>query len=186
MKATLPHDGQSFTLDDPGTHAGQHITVAGKQISDFSLDLAHASITDATGKIGETGRHLEIAGASPTSKLAETMTVEVYDDFPGMAFLSASFRNADTRDIQLDSVSLQEHRLNATRSDPLAAPHDMWSFFGSSLKSGKDEVLRIPAKFTQENPLSVYPIDFVGHFIVGWLALPAFTLLLGSLPFLRA
>jgi hypothetical protein len=74
------------------------------------------------------------------------MTVEVYDDFPGMALLSASFRNADTRDIQLDSVSLQEHRLNATLSDPLAASHDTWSFFGSSLKWGKDEVLRVPAK----------------------------------------
>jgi len=26
LKATLMRDGQSFTLDDPGAHAGQHIT----------------------------------------------------------------------------------------------------------------------------------------------------------------
>jgi hypothetical protein len=32
----------------------------------------------------------------------------------------------------------------------------------------------------------VYPIDFVGHFIVGWLVLPAIALLFGSLPFLRS
>lgn len=31
----------------------------------------------------------------------------------------------------------------------------------------------------------VHPIDFVGHFIVGWLVFPAIALLLGSLPFLR-
>jgi hypothetical protein len=31
----------------------------------------------------------------------------------------------------------------------------------------------------------VYPIDFVGHFIVGWLVVPAMALLFGSLPFLR-
>jgi hypothetical protein len=31
----------------------------------------------------------------------------------------------------------------------------------------------------------VHPIDFVGHFIVGWLVLPAIALLFGSLPFLR-
>jgi hypothetical protein len=31
----------------------------------------------------------------------------------------------------------------------------------------------------------VYPIDFVGHFIVGWLVVPAIALLFGSLPFLR-
>jgi hypothetical protein len=32
----------------------------------------------------------------------------------------------------------------------------------------------------------VHPIDFVGHFIVGWLVLPAIALLFGSLPFLRS
>ena len=37
LRATLLRDGQSFTLDDPGAHAGQHITVAGKPISNFSL-----------------------------------------------------------------------------------------------------------------------------------------------------
>jgi hypothetical protein len=30
----------------------------------------------------------------------------------------------------------------------------------------------------------VHPIDFLGHFVVGWLMAPAFTLLIGSLPFL--
>ena len=30
----------------------------------------------------------------------------------------------------------------------------------------------------------VYPIDFVGHFIVGWFVVPAIALLVGSLPFL--
>jgi hypothetical protein len=30
----------------------------------------------------------------------------------------------------------------------------------------------------------VHPIDFVGHFIIGWLVLPAGALLIGSLPFL--
>jgi hypothetical protein len=32
----------------------------------------------------------------------------------------------------------------------------------------------------------VHPIDFIGHFIVGWLVLPAIALLFGSLPFLRS
>jgi hypothetical protein len=30
----------------------------------------------------------------------------------------------------------------------------------------------------------VHPIDFIGHFIVGWLVLPAIASLFGSLPFL--
>lgn len=32
----------------------------------------------------------------------------------------------------------------------------------------------------------VHPIDFLGHFIAGWLIFPSVMLLLGSLPFLRA
>jgi hypothetical protein len=31
----------------------------------------------------------------------------------------------------------------------------------------------------------VYPTDFIGHFVVGWLVLPAFASFVGSLPFLR-
>jgi hypothetical protein len=31
----------------------------------------------------------------------------------------------------------------------------------------------------------VHPVDFVGHFIIGWLALPAGALLIGSFPFLK-
>jgi hypothetical protein len=30
----------------------------------------------------------------------------------------------------------------------------------------------------------VHPVDFVGHFVIGWLALPAGSLLIGSLSFL--
>jgi len=30
----------------------------------------------------------------------------------------------------------------------------------------------------------VHPIDFIGHFLVGWLAFPAGSLLIGSFPFL--
>jgi energy-converting hydrogenase Eha subunit H len=32
----------------------------------------------------------------------------------------------------------------------------------------------------------VYPTDFIGHFIVGWLVVPAFASFVGSLPFLRS
>ena len=124
-------------------------------MADFSFDLAQAKISDVTGKLGKLGKHIEIQGDSPSANLAETITIEVYDDFPGMALLSASFRNNTGGEIQLDSVSLQQHRLNAALTDPQIASHDMWSFFGSSLKWGKDEVVRIPAKFSQENPFSL-------------------------------
>ncbi len=52
----------------------------------------------------------------------------------------------------------KRHRLNASLVDGAAAPHEMWSFFGSSLKWGKDDVLPIPAKFDQQNPFGA-PVD---------------------------
>src|SRR5215467_8579323 len=56
---------------------------------------------------------------------------------------------------------LQQHRLNATLSESKAKPHEMWAFFGSSLKWGKDDVLPIPAGFSQENPFGV-PVETRG------------------------
>lgn len=155
LKASLKRGENVLTLDDPEKQNGQQVTLKGKSVTDFSFDLAHAKISDVTGKLGKLGKHVEIQGDSPSANLAETVTIEVYDDFPGMALLSASFRNNTGGEIQLDSVSLQQHRLNAALTDPQIASHDMWSFFGSSLKWGKDEVVRIPAKFSQENPFSL-------------------------------
>ena len=154
LRASLKVGEQLFTLDDRAP-AGQRIISEGKPVEDITFDLAHASVKETAGKIGTLGQHIEVTGASPSRGLAETLTLEVYDDFPAMALLSASFRNRGTSPLRLDSVSLQEHRLNASLADPAAAPHDMWAFFGASLKWGKDEILRVPAKFSQENPLSL-------------------------------
>jgi len=155
LKASLKHNGQMLTLDDPGKQDGQQVTLKNKSTATFSFDLAQAQITDVTGKLGRLGKHIEVKGTSPTSSLAETITIEIYDDFPGMALLSASFQNTGDQEIELDSVSLQKHRLNASLSNSQVRPHDMYSFFGSSLKWGKDEILPIPAKFSQENPFSL-------------------------------
>ncbi len=155
LKPTLKRDGHSFSLDDPGTSSGQRIILAGKPINDFPFDLAHAQVTDVAGKIGTLGKHVEVTGITPGTNLAETLVVEVYDDFPEVALLSASFRNAGSNEIKLDTISLQQHLLNASLSDPQAAPHDLTAFFGSSLAWGKDEVFCIPAKFSQQNPFSL-------------------------------
>jgi alpha-galactosidase len=155
LKSTLKNAGHPVTLDDPGKYSGQHLILAGHTVNDFSLDLAHATVTEATGKFGKLGKHIEVKGASPRTTVAETVSIEIYDDFPDVALLSASFHNAGSQDIRLDSVSLQEHVLNARSSDPHAAPYDMTAFFGSSLAWGKDEVFRVPAKFSQRNPFSL-------------------------------
>ncbi len=155
LKVTLKNGGYPLSLDAPGNNSGQQLSLAGKTINDFSLDLARAIVTDVTGKFGKFGKRIEIKGTSPSTSLAETISIEVYDDFPDVAILAVSFRNDGKQETRLDNVSLQAHLLSASVSDPHIAPNDMTAFFGSSLAWGKDEVFRVPAKFSQKNPFSL-------------------------------
>ncbi len=161
LKGNMSSGGKMLTLDDAGNEAGQRVSVAHKEAGDFVFDLAHAQVADAQGKLGRMGKRVDVAGTSASTRLVETLTLEVYDDFPALALLSASFRNAGQKDVALENISLQQHRLNAALADAQAAPHAMWSFFGSSLKWGQDDVLPIPAKFSQENPFGA-PVETKG------------------------
>ncbi|MBZ5700400.1 MAG: alpha-galactosidase [Acidobacteriia bacterium] len=160
LKAGLQSGGQVKTLDEPGSETGQGVSQAKskKMAEDFALDLAHAVVAEAAGKLGRLGKRVEVSGASAATGLDEKLTLEVYDDFPGLALLSASFRNSTQKDVEIESVTLQRHRLNASLADAGAQPHQMWSFHGSSLKWGKDDVIPLPAKFAQENMFGT-PVD---------------------------
>jgi hypothetical protein len=138
-KAFLLHSGLRLRLDDPTVDAaGGGVTVAGTPIRDFILDLKKAVVIDATGKLGNLGKRVDIAGHRAPG-LEETLSGEVYDDFPGMALVTASYRNPGTKDLALDRVSTQEHRINASLADAGAVPHDLWSFQGASFTWGQDE-----------------------------------------------
>ena len=158
LKASLTQGSTKRTLDEPGKESGQTIRISQREVKDLAFDLSHAPVTDAQGKLGKLGKKVEVHGSSASTGLEESLILEVYDDFPGMALLSASFRNTRQNDVSLGSVALQQHRLNASLADPAAAPHQMWSFDGASLKWGKDETFPVPAKFSQENPFGA-PVE---------------------------
>ena len=149
---------QWLTLDDAASNSGILLEVDKHPVSDFVRDLAHARILPANGKLGSLGKRLEVQGHSASSGLDELLAVEVYDDFPSLALLSTTYKNSGQKDIAFDSVTLQNHSLNASLADSAVKPHEMWAFFGSSLKWGKDDVLPIPAKFSQENPFGT-PVE---------------------------
>jgi alpha-galactosidase len=141
LQASLLRDGKLISLDAANTDGG-----------DFSLDLAGAKITEASGKLGSRGKRIETTGKSPRTGLAETLTLEIYDDFPGVAILSSSYQNSGKSEVTLDTISLADRRLDASLADSHAAPYDMWSFHGASIRWGKDDVLPITKKFSQEDP----------------------------------
>ena len=137
---------------------GVEVIVSKAAANDFVRDLAGASVRDTTGKLGASGKRVEIKGRSEHAGLEETLVLEIYDAFPSLALLSASYKNIGTKDQRIESVSLVRQQLNASLADSRAKPHEMYAFFGSSLKWGKDDVVAIPAKFSQENPFGV-PVD---------------------------
>src|SRR6202451_1707846 len=154
LTAALDQTGAASTLEaaaTPGTNAPV-VTIAKKDYAGATLDLEHAKLREATGKLGKFGEQVEATGKVPGTDLEETVTVEVYDDFPGIAILSTRLTNTGAKDVALDSVTLQRHAFDASVTDSKLAPHDMWTFMGSSLEWGRDEIFQMPAKFTQENP----------------------------------
>src|ERR1019366_8969392 len=159
VQAFLLRDGKSLTLDDPRADSdanGDYLVSSGREIRDFVLDLDHAKVSSASGRLGARGKRIEVSGKSQSSpSLEKTLAMEVYDDFPTLALTSVSYKNTGTVDIPVDRVITQRHILNASLSDPKVPSFAMWSFHGSSEAWGKDDVMQIGEKFTRANLMQV-------------------------------
>ncbi len=157
VEASLLRDGQKWTLDDPAagsTANADYPVVAAKEISDFVLDLGHAKVSPASGRLGTKGKRIEVSGKSPSSpSLEKILVLEAYDDLPNLALTTVSYKNTGNTDIAIDRVIMQQHILNASLQDRTAPPYAMWSFHGSSEAWGKDDVMKIGPKFTRANPM---------------------------------
>jgi hypothetical protein len=99
LQASLKSESKMLTLEDPGGETGQQIIAGRTVVSDFVFDLA--KVDEATGKLGRLGKHIEVLGTSVGTGLEERVTLEVYDDLPALALLSASLRNVGKRDVTL-------------------------------------------------------------------------------------
>jgi alpha-galactosidase len=151
VSAKLISDNKRLSLDDAGNDSGIEVTAAGKQLPDVTFDVAHPQISDPHGRLGTKGKRVELAGKGASGDVQETLVVEVYDEFPGVALVSAAVKNSSQSPMKLDTIDLDRHRLNASLVDSQAPPHDMWSFHGASIRWGKDNVFRIPKNFSQQN-----------------------------------
>jgi alpha-galactosidase len=153
VTANLVSGNQKLSLDDAGSDAGIHVTVAGRELPDATFDVAHPKISEPHGRLGTKGKRIEVAGKISETEIEETLVVEVYEDFPGIALVSSSIRNSGSGELKLDAIDLDRHRLNASLADSAVAPNDMWSFHGASIEWGRDNVFEIPKKFSQQNQM---------------------------------
>lgn len=151
LRAFLLRDGQRLTLDEPGKDATDLVIVGGKPVEDLALDSKSTAELQPTGKLGALGKRVEVRAGSAASSLEETIAVEVYDDFPGMAVVTTSFRNTSSADVTLERVETQRHRLSGTLANAKVSPNEMWSFQGASFDWGQDEVLPLRARFSRPN-----------------------------------
>ena len=153
VQAALLKEGKRLTLDEPGvgsTGGSDSIIHEGKEL-DFVPDFTQAKVLEASGKLGR-GKRVEIPGrplAAAGVPIERMLTVEAYDDFPGIALVSAAYKNVGNDDFQIDQVWMQQHRFSS--HDASAQPYDMWSFQGSSYDWGKDDVLKLTRTSSQPN-----------------------------------
>ncbi|HUU14605.1 MAG TPA: alpha-galactosidase, partial [Terriglobia bacterium] len=159
VQAFLLQEGKRLTLDEPQAGAeesGVTMTIGGKEVGDITFHLDSAKVTDAQGKLGPRGKRVEVIGrgsAEDKGQVEVTFAVEVYDDFPNLAIASLACKNAGSAEIALDRVVFQHHRLNAALADTQAASYDLWSFHGSSVEWGRDDVLKMTKDFSRDNPM---------------------------------
>ena len=153
VAASLLSGGKKLSLDDAGSDSGVQVTAAGKELPAATFDVAHPQISEARGALGTKGKRVEVTGEGAEAGLQESLVVEVYDEFPRIALVSVTIRNAGEKEVKLDTVDVDRHRFNASLADPAAAPNQMWSFHGASIQWGKDNVFEIPRKFSQLNQM---------------------------------
>ena len=152
--AYLQAAGRSVTLDEPGSEGGASVVVNGKQFNDFHLDCRHSKSTDVIGRLGSGAKRIEVRGRSPKlPNLEETIALEIYDAFPNVVTSSVTWRNTGRTDLALERVTVQNQRLNASKTDPGVPAYRMWSFQGSSEVWGKDEITQLSSKFDRTNPI---------------------------------
>jgi hypothetical protein len=109
LTATLVGASGRSSLEDKTLDVPQIISISKKEHAGARFDLAGAKVRDASGKLGALGKHVEITGTIPETNLTETLEMEIYDDFPNVALVSLSIRNAGPADVPLDWVKLQRH-----------------------------------------------------------------------------
>jgi alpha-galactosidase len=155
VQAFLPRQNNSLTLDDPAFGAGgsaSYLVSGGRQVSDFKFDFGQSIIAGAKGKLGPLGKRVEMPASSPAG-IEKTLAVEIYDDFPNLAVVTESYKNMTGKELPIDRVVANRHRLNASLADPNAPAYRFWSFQGSAYKWGENIIEEIPRKFSQSNPM---------------------------------
>ncbi len=146
IRAWLLEDGRRMTLDSEISQPSDD-----PASSAYSYDTAAARRVSLDSKIGERGLRVEMTGVASGTPLQKVLSLETYDDFPGLLIVKETYRNTGTKPVRIDRAVIQPHLFDASLAKPGSAPGDLWSFTGASLEWGQDDVAKLTKGFSQQN-----------------------------------
>ncbi len=148
MHIRLVHknDGRDMSLTRSGPDPFT-LVVNGRELKDFTLDRARTEIIPLDSTWGK-GQRLLISGraAGPLdAEIEKTLSIDLYDAFPGAALLSARYKNIN----RVDGLYIDKEINNRFRLGD--RPRDLWILQGGSYKTRPDWILPVTADFDYLN-----------------------------------
>jgi hypothetical protein len=121
---------------DPAKARPPHfITVNGEELRDFQVDYKNVGASEVRTQFGA-GRKLNLTGYAKTSQgviIEKKLAVELYEDFPDVALVSATYRNTDkTASIVVTRSHSSFFRMDAARGNGGTPSYEFWIAFGDS------------------------------------------------------
>ena len=149
-------------------------------ITEFTLNsdgINYYNITTAFG----TGRRLVLKGEGGKNhgiRVEKTLTVEMYDNFPGVAITRASYKNTGSRTLTAGRIHSNRFILDATLSETATDPYSFWMFQGPAHEYGKDYIFPLKDSYSLDNYMGLkhHMMDENGNRIVGGGGVPVIDL----------
>src|SRR5262245_46487427 len=115
------------------------LAISGEEVRNFEVDYKNVGASEIRTQFG-IGRKLHLNGYAKTSQgviIEKKVAVELYQDFPDAALVSAAYRNTDPiASIVVTLAPTSFFRMDASRSNAAAPAYDFWiSFRGSESQS---------------------------------------------------
>ncbi len=134
--------------------ASETVTVSGREIVDFALvGQQDERVQDALGS----GRRWLLSGVA--GRLRKTVSVTMYDEFPGLAVLQVRYLNEGQDELPIGAWTSNGYLIVAAETRGDAA---FWSYQGGTYESRPDWVLPLKEGFAQDNFQGMNASDYGG------------------------
>ncbi len=160
--AVAVYDRQEKTalnVVDEATKPADFIVIDGKEVTDFKVNQDRIRKEPVETFFGK-GNQLTVTGIADIgggTKIEKTLTIELYENFPDAALMTAEYRNAGKTAVTVGKVVSGCLKMDASRFNPDADPFDFWSYQGASVEWGLDYVIHLEKGFSRENWMGIQP-----------------------------